>query len=109
MGSTIVAVADGARAAALVEHLRQQGRRAVLMHSDLSDAARTDGWNDTRRGNSVIVGGRIVAFAPVPDLQAVIVVDDADEALQEERVPTWHARDVLAERVSRAAASPSPS
>jgi primosomal protein N' (replication factor Y) (superfamily II helicase) len=102
MGSTIVAVADGARAAALVAHLQRQGRRAVLMHSDLSDAARTDGWNETRRGNSVIVGGRIVAFAPVPDLQAVIVVDDADEALQEERVPTWHARDVLAERASRA-------
>jgi primosomal protein N' (replication factor Y) len=34
----------------------------------------------------------------VPDLAAAIVVDDADEALQEERVPTWHARDVLAER-----------
>src|SRR5436190_1259097 len=43
------------------------------------------------------------ALAPVPDLRAAIVVDDADEALQEERSPTWHARDVLFERAARAA------
>jgi primosomal protein N' (replication factor Y) len=101
-GSTIVAVADGARAAALVGYLKRQGHRVVLMHSDLSDAARTEAWSEARRGSSVIVGGRIVAFAPVPDLRSVVVVDDADEALQEERVPTWHARDVLAERATRA-------
>jgi primosomal protein N' (replication factor Y) len=101
-GSTIVAVADGARAAALVAHLRRRGHRAVVLHSDLSDAARTQAWSDARRGGCVVVGGRIVAFAPVPDLRSVVVVDDADEALQEERVPTWHARDVLAERATRA-------
>jgi primosomal protein N' (replication factor Y) len=52
-----------------------------------------------------VVGGRTVVFAPVPDLAAAVVVDDADEALQEERVPTWHARDVLAERCGRARAA----
>jgi primosomal protein N' (replication factor Y) len=61
----------------------------------------------------VVVGGRIAALAPVPDLAAAIVVDDADEALQEERSPTWHARDVLHERAARAGApwsvvSPAP-
>ena len=35
---------------------------------------------------------------PFPTCRAAIVVDDADEALQEERSPTWHARDVLGER-----------
>jgi len=40
-----------------------------------------------------------------PDLQAIVVVDDADEALEDERAPTWHARDVGFERASRAGAS----
>ena len=57
-----------------------------------------------RPGGIVVVGGRVAALAPVPDLAAAIVVDDADEALQEERVPTWHARDVLLERAHRAGA-----
>jgi primosomal protein N' (replication factor Y) len=104
-GSSIVAVADGARAAALHDHLRRRGYRTVLLHSDATDAQRTRAWDDARRGGCAVVGGRVVAFAPVPDLRAAIVVDDADEALQEERVPTWHARDVLAERARRAGAT----
>ena len=35
-------------------------------------------------------------------LAAAIVLDEHDEALQEERAPTWHARDVVLERCRRA-------
>jgi primosomal protein N' (replication factor Y) len=38
----------------------------------------------------------------VRDLAAIVVVDEHDEALQEERMPTWHARDVALERARRA-------
>ena len=74
---------------------------------------RTLAWRRAAQGSCVVVGGRIAALAPVPDLAAAIVVDDADEALQEERSPTWHARDVLHERAARAGApwsvvSPAP-
>lgn len=56
----------------------------------------------------------MAALAPVPDLGAVVVLDDDDEALQEERSPTWHARDVAFERARRCGAhayvvSPAPS
>ena len=102
-GSTIVCVADGSRAAA------SRGRspdavtavalaafgRAALRRAPTRGGARP-------RASVVVVGGRVAALAPVPDLAAAIVVDDADEALQEERVPTWHARDVLLERARRA-------
>jgi primosomal protein N' (replication factor Y) len=42
-----------------------------------------------------------------------VVIDEHDEALQEERTPTWHARDVVVERCRRAGApyvlvSPAP-
>ena len=34
--------------------------------------------------------------------RAIVVVDEHDEGLQEERAPTWHARDVAIERARRA-------
>jgi primosomal protein N' (replication factor Y) len=70
----------------------------------LSAAARTDAWRDARRGACVVVGGRVAVLAPVPDLTGIIVLDDADEALAEERAPAWHARDLGAERARRAGA-----
>jgi primosomal protein N' (replication factor Y) (superfamily II helicase) len=112
-GSTIVCVADAGRARAFASYLARAGRAVALLHSAATDAARTEAWARASRGECVVVGGRIAALAAVPDLRAAIVVDDADEALQEERAPTWHARDVLRERAARAGApfavcSPAP-
>jgi primosomal protein N' (replication factor Y) len=112
-GSTIVAVADGSRGRSLAQFLRRAGREVAFVHSDDTDAQRTLAWRRATQGSCVVVGGRTAALAPVPDLAAAIVVDDADEALQEERSPTWHARDVLFERAARAGAprsivSPAP-
>jgi primosomal protein N' (replication factor Y) len=112
-GSTIVCVADAGRARALATFLERDGRAVALMHSATSDADRTRAWERAARGDVIVVGGRVAALAPVPDLAAAIVVDDADEALQEERSPTWHARDVLRERAERGSApffivSPAP-
>jgi primosomal protein N' (replication factor Y) len=104
-GSTIVAVADGSRARSLAQFLRRAGRDVAFVHSDDSDALRTVAWRRAAQGSCVVVGGRSAALSPVPDLAAAIVVDDADEALQEERSPTWHAREVLHERAARAGAS----
>jgi primosomal protein N' (replication factor Y) (superfamily II helicase) len=112
-GSTIVCVADAGRSRALAAYLAREGRAVALLHSFESDAARTVGWRRAAEGGCIVVGGRIAALAPVPDLRAAVVVDDADEALQEERSPTWHARDVLRERARRSGApfavcSPAP-
>jgi primosomal protein N' (replication factor Y) len=51
---------------------------------------------------ATVVGARGSVFAPVRGLSAIVVLDEHDEALQEERVPTWHARDVALERARRA-------
>jgi primosomal protein N' (replication factor Y) len=48
------------------------------------------------------VGTRAAAWAPVADLAAVVVLDEHDEAHQQEQAPTWHARDVAIERARRA-------
>ncbi len=112
-GSTIVAVADASRGRSLAGFLGRAGREVAFLHSDDTDAQRTAAWRRAAQGSCVVVGGRTAALAPVPDLAAAIVVDDADEALQEERSPTWNARDVLHERAARGGApwsvvSPAP-
>ena len=102
-GSTLVLTTEP-RLGGLVRDLERRGHRVLVLRSDLDDAARTRAWSAARRGGVVVLGGRTAVWAPVPDLASVMVLDESDEALQEERAPTWHARDVAIERARRAGA-----
>ena len=68
-----------------------------------------------RFDNALVVEGRRSAvWASVDRFDAIVVTDEHDEGLKEERVPAWHARDVAIERSRRAGvpcvlASPCPS
>ena len=70
-------------------------------------------WGQAAAG-ATVVGARAAAFATMPQLGAVLVLDEHDEAYKEERTPAWHARDVVIERARRAGvpcvlSAPSPS
>ena len=72
-----------------------------------------DQWERSASG-AVTVGTRTAAFAPMTDIDAVLVFDEHDSAYKEERAPSWNARDVAIERARRAGvpcvlASPTPS
>jgi primosomal protein N' (replication factor Y) (superfamily II helicase) len=99
-GSTIVVVPDG-RLGRLAAALRATGATVVPWLTEGRPRDRARAWDRTRRGGCVLLGGRSAVLAPVPDLAAVVVVDDGSEALKEERSPTWHARDLAAERARR--------
>ena len=104
-GSTLVLDPSAARAAELVGRLRDDGREVVALGSEHPDAVRTREWDRARAGACVVVGGRSAVWAPVPDLAAVVVIDEGDEALEDERAPTWNARDVALERAGSVGAS----
>lgn len=114
-GGSCIVIAPSARDCARhVEHLRSRGLTAVTMRADQSPRLRTAAWMRARRGNCVVVGGRLAAWAPLPDLYRIVVFDDLDESLQEERAPIWHARELCVERAHRSKAkltvvSPVPS
>ena len=59
-------------------------------------------WAAAAAGGRTALGARAAAWAPVPRLAAVVVLDEHDDTYQEERAPTWHARDVAVERTRRA-------
>src|SRR5205814_3068651 len=94
-----------AAASVLAGQLRDAGHRVALAPRD---------WARAAAGGCVVVGSRAAAWAPAPGLASVVVVDEHDEAYQEERAPTWNARDVVVERARRSGAmwvlaSPCPS
>jgi primosomal protein N' (replication factor Y) (superfamily II helicase) len=104
-GSTLVIVADTSRIGSLRRRLERDGHTMLELRGTEPDAARTRAWDRARAGRCVVVGGRVAVWAPVPDLAAIVVLDEGDEALQEERTPTWNGRDVAVERAVRAGAA----
>jgi primosomal protein N' (replication factor Y) (superfamily II helicase) len=104
LGNALVLVPSASGARHLALRLGRAGIATALVPRD---------WAQARAGATVI-GTRAGAFAPVADLAAVVVLDEHDERWQQERAPTWHARDVAVERARRAGvpcvlASPTPS
>ena len=87
---------------------------ASLRRRGFTTAEIPDQWELARAGTDVVIGARSAVFAPCPDLSAIVVVDEHDEAMKEERSPAWDALAVACERGRRSgvpvvATSPTPS
>ena len=91
LGPALVLCPTAALAARVVARLRRER---------IPVAAHPDGWALGAAG-ATVVGTRAAAWAPVAGLAAVVVLDEHDEAHQQEGSPTWHARDVALERARR--------
>jgi primosomal protein N' (replication factor Y) (superfamily II helicase) len=91
-GGVLVLVPSHARAGQLADRLRRSGQPVALM---------PDQWALAATGSSVVIGTRAAAWAPIPRVRAVVVLDAHDEAYREERSPTWSAVDVVVERGQR--------
>jgi len=92
IGPTLVVTPSIHGARRLTAGLRRDGWSVALVPDD---------WARAAAGVDIVVGPRGAVWAPCPDLAAAVVLDEHDEALQEERSPTWHARDVVVERCRR--------
>lgn len=104
-GRTLVICPSVSMARLLATRLHRAGAAVALVPRD---------WAKAAAGVDVVVGARAAAWAPCPDLAAVVVLDEHDEVLAEERAPTWNARDVAVARARVAGAacvlvSPCPS
>lgn len=90
------------QAQALTARLRRAGVPVACVAHRQPGASATAEWARAAAGGVTVVGARAGAWAPVPRLGRVVVLDEHDEAYQEESAPTWHARDVVEERARRA-------
>ncbi|MFW2380255.1 MAG: hypothetical protein ACN4GZ_00755 [Acidimicrobiales bacterium] len=105
-GPCIVVAPDQKTAAGFAGRLQRAGVRTHRYPED---------WAGGFSGG-VVLGARSAVFATVPGLSSIVVLDEHDDSLANERNPTWHARDVAIERAKRAeipclliSAVPSPS
>ncbi len=91
LGDALIIVPDQSRARLL---------RLALRRAGISVAMGPDDWPVAAAG-ATVVGTRSAAWMPMPRLAAVLVIDEHDESLKNERMPAWHARDVALERARR--------
>ena len=91
-GPVLVVVPTLARARRVAAECRRRGRTTALYPDD---------WASAASGVDVVVGARSAVWSSAPQLGAIVVIDEHDDTLQEERAPTWHARDVAIERARR--------
>ncbi|CAB4739465.1 MAG: hypothetical protein F2934_03160 [Actinobacteria bacterium] len=93
-GPILVVQPDVDGAGLLAARLRGAGLRVAVTPRD---------WAAAAGGVDVVIGARAAVWSPCPGLAGIVVIDEHDESLQDERSPTWHARDVAVERARRAA------
>ena len=75
------------------------GIEPVLYHGDQKVSERKRVWRELHSAERrLIIGVRSAVFAPVPDLAAVIVLEEHDKVFKEERHPRFNARDVAIAR-----------
>lgn len=91
-GNVLIICPAVVMAGAIAAHLRRTGVSVARHPADWAMGA----------AGATVVGARAAAWAPVGDLAAVLVLDEHDDAHQQEQAPTWHARDVAIERARRA-------
>ena len=91
-GQALILVPDHDRADGLARQLQREGAWAVRY---------PDGWAAAAAG-ATVVGTMSAAWAPAPNLAAVLVIDEHDESFRSEAAPTWSGRDVAVERARRA-------
>jgi primosomal protein N' (replication factor Y) (superfamily II helicase) len=91
-GPTLVVIPTINRARLMAASLREHGLSVAVMPQD---------WAIAAGGVDVVIGARSAIWASVPSLHSIIVIDEHDDALQEERSPSWHARDVAVRRAEQ--------
>ncbi|WP_438482291.1 replication restart helicase PriA [Oleiharenicola lentus] len=108
-GSAIYLVPEVALTPQTVARLRGRfeaaGHRTVVWHSHLSEGERLDGWNALAKGEArVVVGARSAVFAPVQNLQLIVVDEEHEPAYKQDETPRYHGRDVAVYRAKLASA-----
>lgn len=76
----------------------------VALHSNLTDVARLQAWQNAQTGKALIViGTRSAVFTPMPRLGLIIIDEEHDLSFKQQDTFRYHARDVALKRGQTAA------
>lgn len=104
-GSAIMLVPEVALTPQMVGRIRARfgndNQKCVVWHSHLSAGERSDAYRSMVSGTTrVVVGARSALFAPLKDLQLIILDEEHENAYKQEVAPRYHARDVAFKRAT---------
>lgn len=94
-GGVLVILPDLKDLRALAAELEGSGLRFSLLDSSLTRSQRYSTFLDVASGESdVVIGTRGAIFAPVNNLQTLIIFREGSQSHYEVRIPGWNTRDV---------------
>lgn len=99
-GGAIVLVPEISLTPQTTDRFRSRfGNDIAVLHSHLSDGERYDEWRRIRFGRArVVVGARSAIFAPVENLQLIIIDEEHEPSYQSELTPKYSAIEVALRR-----------
>jgi len=97
----ILLVPEIMMASKIVKKLKNSfGEKIAVIHSQLSVGEQFDEWRRIKSGQAnIAVGARSAVFAPVKNLDLIIIDQEHDENYKQNEFPTYHARQVASRRM----------
>ena len=95
-GGCIVLVPEISLTPQTVDRFRSRfGDTVAVLHSELSQGERHDEWHRVHEGEArIAIGPRSAVFAPVKNLQLIVVDEEHEPSYKQEEAPRYHARDM---------------
>ena len=96
-GAAIYLVPEIALTPQLISRIagRFDEQKIAVLHSGIAESIRYDQWRQIKRGKiNLVIGARSALFAPLPNLQLIIVDEEHDASYKQDERLCYHARDL---------------
>ncbi len=96
-GTAIYLVPEIALTPQLISRIagRFDEQKIAVLHSGIAESIRYDQWRQIKRGRiNLVIGARSALFAPLPNLQLIIVDEEHDTSYKQDERLCYHARDL---------------
>jgi len=107
-GSAIYLVPEIALTPQLISRIagRFDEQNIAVLHSGIAESIRYDQWRQIKRGKiNLVIGARSALFAPLPNLQLIIIDEEHDASYKQDERLCYHARDLAVLKAKQSAAT----
>ncbi|MGC7870415.1 replication restart helicase PriA [Desulfosporosinus sp. SYSU MS00001] len=103
-GDAILLVPEISLTAQVARYFQAQfGENVIILHSGLRANEKMQAWEEILQGTKrIVIGARSAVFAPLANLQLIILDEEHDGAYKQDENPKYHARDVARKRMEQA-------